>query len=427
MGNIENHKLTERFLHNNLLYNSRNMAIKLNYDINPAKFAKQDITRTSLGYLLFSPEYEQIVIPVFQRRYCWPERQLQAWMENVKQGTEKMKSDFKNVLEQIQDTDNIDDFHSVGIGRFKITQAGLICVDGQQRLTTSSLLISSIADILFELMQETLDCVLQQKIQSLVNQCEALLFRDKAQLIRAYESQTNETNIFSQLRLLPSDVDRRPFLKSMIGNRSQDIQLSELEASTESNMFKTKQFFDTYLKQQICKINLKEKVRVIGKIFQSSVLWMKMMVVNVESDVNLSQWFLWLQEKSLMGFASLLTNDNPGVDFRAGDLVKNLLLAAFLEKSVQFQDEIYRQLWTPKMQKLLFSNQLTEKFLDSVENVGSVEESPYDVNGDSDLDGLRIYGRFQAYYENVVKTGEKDLEMVHLDIIDLLSNFSESL
>ena len=43
-------------------------------------------------------------------------------MENVKQGTEKMKADFKNVLEQIQDTDNIDDFHSVGIGRFKITQ-----------------------------------------------------------------------------------------------------------------------------------------------------------------------------------------------------------------------------------------------------------------------------------------------------------------
>ena len=69
----------------------------------------------------------------------------------------------------------------------------------------------------------------------------------------------------------------------------------ELEVSTESNMFKTKQFFDTYLKEQICNKNHKEKVRVIGKIFQSSVLWMKMMVVNVESDVNLSQWFLWLQ------------------------------------------------------------------------------------------------------------------------------------
>ena len=68
---------------------------------------------------------------------------------------------------------------------------------------------------------------------SLVNQCEALLFRDKAQLIRAYESQTNETNIFSQLRLLPSDVDRRPFLKCMIGNRSQDIQLSGIKIKTK--------------------------------------------------------------------------------------------------------------------------------------------------------------------------------------------------
>ena len=92
-----------------------------------------------------------------------------------------------------------------------------------------------------------------------------------------------------------------------------------------------------------------------------------MMKVEVESHINLSQWFLWLQvtttyklthtkpfssqEKSLFGFAALLTNDTPGVSFQAGDLVKNLLLSAFLERPIQYQDEIYQRLWRTNIQE----------------------------------------------------------------------------
>ena len=78
---------------------------------------------------------------------------------------------------------------------------------------------------------------------------------------------------------------------------------------------------------------------------------MRMMKVEVESQLNLSQWFLWLQEKSLFGFASLLANDTPGVSFQAADLVKNLLLSAFLEKPVQYQDEVYQTLWRINIQE----------------------------------------------------------------------------
>ena len=75
------------------------------------------------------------------------------------------------------------------------------------------------------------------------------------------------------------------------------------------------------------------------------------MKVEVESHINLSQWFLWLQEKSLFGFASLLANNTPGVSFHAADLVKNLLLSAFLEKPVQYQDEVYQRLWRINIQE----------------------------------------------------------------------------
>ena len=58
----------------------------------------------------------------------------------------------------------------------------------------------------------------------------------------------------------------------------------------------------------------------------------------------------------MRGFGSLLSNDNPGVDFRAGDLVKNLLLSAFLEKSVSFQDEVYQKLSTPGTPNIIRDN-----------------------------------------------------------------------
>ena len=98
------------------------MALTLSNSINPVKFAKQDIERTTLGYLLTSSEYHQIVIPVFQRPYCWTEKQLGAWLENVLHGADKLDDKNTDVIEEISDLDNVDEFHSVGIGRFKITQ-----------------------------------------------------------------------------------------------------------------------------------------------------------------------------------------------------------------------------------------------------------------------------------------------------------------
>ena len=94
-----------------------------------------------------------------------------------------------------------------------------------------------------------------------------------------------------------------------------------------------------------------DQLSLLTGLFRSALIWMRMMKVEVESQLNLSQWFLWLQEKSLFGFASLLANDTPGVSFQAADLVKNLLLSAFLEKPVQYQDEVYQTLWRINIQE----------------------------------------------------------------------------
>ena len=81
-----------------------------------------------------------------------------------------------------------------------------MCVDGQQRLTTTSLLVAAVADLLHDLQQAEAEAV--------VRQCEHFLFRDREAARREGRER------FSCLRLLPSDVDREPFLRCLLGNRS---------------------------------------------------------------------------------------------------------------------------------------------------------------------------------------------------------------
>ena len=97
------------------------------------------------------------------------------------------------------------------------------------------------------------------------------------------------------------------------------ILLTEkLDIPDDHTVLQTKTYFYSSIKALLDSKD--HKVLFLRKILRSSVLWMRMMVVTVESEVNLCQWFLWLQEKSLLGFGSLLANDTPGVSFRQGKI-----------------------------------------------------------------------------------------------------------
>merc|ERR1719341_1734137 len=118
-------------------------------------------------------------------------------------------------------------------------------------------------------------------------------------------------------------------------------------------------------------------------VLKSSLLWMRMMAVEVRSDLSLCQWFLWLQEKTLFGFAALLMNNNPGIVFDAWDLAKNLLLSAYMERDMEEQEEILNEKWwrwaSPLIARQVNLDQLLSAFLDSREEedryIGKYERS----------------------------------------------------
>ena len=127
--------------------------------------------------------------------------------------------DKDDLVAEVNDLENIDSFHSVGIGRFKLTEVGLMCVDGQQRLTTTSLLIAAIADLLQELGSD---------VENVMEDCEHFLFRDKERLTEAVRSE-DIPSALSCLRLLPSDTDRLPYLFCVLGNRTEALSIIKLK------------------------------------------------------------------------------------------------------------------------------------------------------------------------------------------------------
>jgi len=79
-----------------------------------------DVRPTSFFDLL---SRNKIVIPLFQRRYCWTQAQIFQWWQDVSKGVGQ---------------------HSTHKPMFKRSDDVLICIDGQQRLTTTILLLMAL-------------------------------------------------------------------------------------------------------------------------------------------------------------------------------------------------------------------------------------------------------------------------------------------
>jgi len=74
----------------------------------------------------------QLVIPLFQRSYCWPRAMLEAWWRDATAGRG----------------------HRVGTVFTKDRDGARMVIDGQQRLTTAMLLVSALRDAALGLLRQ---------------------------------------------------------------------------------------------------------------------------------------------------------------------------------------------------------------------------------------------------------------------------------
>ena len=109
--------------------------------------------------------------------------------------------------EEEEEYDNVEDFHSCGIGRFRLFEDTLICVDGQQRLTTTSLLVAAIRwSGGLRMCQSEIFFFFRDKAKALG---EDILCKEANKFFVSTEKETPmDSTIHTKLRLLPSQPDR---------------------------------------------------------------------------------------------------------------------------------------------------------------------------------------------------------------------------
>jgi len=328
----------------------------------------------------------QIIIPLFQRKYCWVKDQLRGWWNDVLQGRR-----------------NVPGGHSVGKVIFTRessqghdasaacpTDDMLLCVDGQQRITTTQLLMASLRDTALRLSRsfaglrasaEVVDddseqaVALRRHALVIADRIEGVLHRDAAAArewytgtARALQAGGVAWNAVHGLgevlpfsTLLPSFVDRQPYFELLtVGRVAHELIGSAAEGaacvtpqSAATHQGQTKAFFDAtiweYLRSRVTAADNGEPdggcVEVVRHVCDKALSTMILMFCEIHNKVNLAQVFLWLQEKTLYGMGALLYNPTPGIDFRASDMVRNLLLSVFMDRPHPEQEALYRVHW----------------------------------------------------------------------------------
>jgi hypothetical protein len=118
------------------------------------------------------------------------------------------------------------------------------------------------------------------------------------------------------------------------------------------------------------------------------------------NEINLSQVFLWLQEKSLLGEASLLHDRTPGINFRASDLARNLLMSGFMHLTLEEQEETHRKYFinilefkfaSPDQMDIFLNNFLSARNYDFL----GLNEQETSDNQNEKRKGSRHVGKFE--------------------------------
>ena len=105
------------------------------------------MTAIQSNLLEFISKSSQFVIPIYQRTYSWTENEcLQLWKDILRAGANnQIGAHFIGSVVYVQD------------GQYSVTaQSPLLVIDGQQRLTTVTLLLTALSDLLDD-EQEIID------------------------------------------------------------------------------------------------------------------------------------------------------------------------------------------------------------------------------------------------------------------------------
>jgi hypothetical protein len=309
----------------------------------------------------------RILLPVFQRRYCWNSdtNQLQNWWKDLnKPLTNK---------------------HQVGKLIMFETKDGLLVVDGQQRCCTTLVILSSIRDAIGKLDQSNSQVKqLSKELNSIffINEQKASLFKDSLK----------EGEQIDFIRFSPTFLDRKTYYQIVL---NQPINAQK----EEDFILKSKSFFD----DKFSTLNIHRILSIYSQLMNDfAFVHVGLPESEISKGFHIYQWFF---EKSLY-VEKIFEIKSPGIKHTVQELVKNFMLSFFIHESYQKQNEIYQDFWVVIEKK--YSHSEFQKFV--IKTTKSEKDQSYD-----------LYREFVEYIEELLKS-EKDFTKFILNYLTMLKD-----
>jgi len=333
----------------------------------------------TFGSLLGS---NHITIPLFQRAYCWGASSSTHRSTHSSSGAQVrlVEGWWRDVNRSSASTP-----HRVGKIVFQRAERGgnsqgtLLCIDGQQRATTSLLLLAALRDAALRLLSPQCEHPTGLQLLRILN---GLLYTDPDTAL-AYAHQAAQAEegsrgeLFEQLRdthggasfsrLTPSWVDRKAYYECILaGLITHGDWVASNSTASESHQGQAKAAFDEFVQELVAKqTTFDSAIDMLRNVAEKAVEGMALMYIEIINEVNLAQVFLWMQEKALFGQGSMLLNAQPGVTMTGGDMVRNLVLSVYMNEPLQKQEELYRKLWLQPVELVCGSLEAMENMLEA--------------------------------------------------------------
>lgn len=400
-----------------------------------------DVRPMSFDSLLSSGH--NIVIPLFQRRYCWTSVQIEQWWKDVYNNNEGQHSTHKTMFKKSYDD-------ATG-------GTTLICIDGQQRLTTTTLLLIALraearrqTDIDASSLVRKIDAVLLPNDNAIAGMKRWAKYQ-AFQLIRNNEChhQDNKTTYSFTMPSLPSGwlppfdtiltpsyIDRIAYFELLCkdhvlaaleeaintntntNNNNTPIQI-ELNSSAiccqESVQCMAFDIFVYKMRQLTLATERNRIVSTLNKLYHNQLVGFSLMYIEMLTDDNVQHIFLWMQEKSVFGMGTLLHNEHPGIDFTPIDLARNLVVSSVMNEALEEQVKFYEHCWIDPLEKQFGTtcvSRILYHLVDSIppegRYVGDMEQrlemwkaaTPTLMQGAFSLDKpMMIYARFHSHVQ----------------------------
>lgn len=240
---------------------------------------------TEVNFLKFLKQPNQFVIPIYQRTYSWTLKQCQQlWQDILRAADEDISGHFIGSVVYIEGS-----LYQVA----SVPQ--LLVIDGQQRLTTLSLLLTALGKAIGE--SGTQLETTRKKIES-------------------YFLFNNEEEGEERYKLLLTQSDRDTFIRL--------IEDRELPAEPSNRIIENYQYFESQLRKQ--DTDLSSIYRGVSKLI----------IVNISLERD--------RDNPQLIFESL---NSTGLDLSQADLIRNYVLMGLQPKE---QEKIYKNYWYPMEQ-----------------------------------------------------------------------------